>query len=571
MTNNYLCNVIVLISTLFVQTERAYAAKPEPEIAKSAQAITVLIETPASAGSGVILERHKEIYSVITAKHVINSINKNEEAYIVTPDEEKNTLIAKTVHKLPDVDLAIVEFSSKKDYKTAEIGNPTKATSGTRVYIAGFPLPTAAINRAIFNFTKGEITAQPPQSLKDGYRLVYNNNTLPGMSGGPIFNDDGQLIGIHGRADRQTNQATDNPDIVIKTGFNLGIPIPKYLEKHPGFNYWLLLSLIPLFLAGRGLYSLLRRYLKDKYSVSHIESAQTYFEQATTRYNLGDYKEAIQYYSQALRLNPNLTQGYLMRGNTLLQIGNEQAAIADYSQALRLDPKYIHAYLVRGDALFRLGDYQAATEDYTQTILLDYKCTTAYNSRANACASLGRFELAIEDYTQAILLDPKFKDAYLGRADANYNLGNFQNALADYNQVLILDSEHFIAYNKRGNTKSKLGDFRGAVEDYNQALNLNINYTDVYLGRGNALYNLEEFPEAIKDYSKALVLNPYSAEIYYNRGISYIKLGYQIKGQEDVKKAISIAKKQRDKELYKRLSQAFEIISYSKIGKIFDR
>jgi serine protease Do len=43
------------------------------------------------------------------------------------------------------------------------------------------------------------------------------------MSGGPIFNSSGKLVGIHGRA--------SGTQISGKTGINLGIPINLFLNQ----------------------------------------------------------------------------------------------------------------------------------------------------------------------------------------------------------------------------------------------------------------------------------------------------------------------------------------------------
>ena len=50
-----------------------------------------------------------------------------------------------------------------------------------------------------FNFTTGEVSLLPEKSLSQGYRLGYTNDIKVGMSGGPIFNDLGLLIGINGQ------------------------------------------------------------------------------------------------------------------------------------------------------------------------------------------------------------------------------------------------------------------------------------------------------------------------------------------------------------------------------------
>jgi hypothetical protein len=54
---------------------------------------------------------------------------------------------------------------------------------------------TFAINQSIYNFSDGTITANASKPLRDGYALVYSNNTSEGMSGGAVLNEKGELIG----------------------------------------------------------------------------------------------------------------------------------------------------------------------------------------------------------------------------------------------------------------------------------------------------------------------------------------------------------------------------------------
>ncbi|MFM6785123.1 MAG: serine protease, partial [Dolichospermum sp.] len=56
--------------------------------------------------------------------------------------------------------------------------------------------------------TNSSGTAQSAASLTGGYELVYSSITFGGMSGGPVLDSQGRVIGIHGRTDGQT--AIDN-------------------------------------------------------------------------------------------------------------------------------------------------------------------------------------------------------------------------------------------------------------------------------------------------------------------------------------------------------------------------
>ena len=199
----------------------------EQAIAAIARASTVVVNGQ-NPGSGVIISKDGNTYYVLTAKHVVATQDEYE---IVTSDGTKYPLNYSTVKKIPDIDLALVQFTSDKNYLVAQVGDSDKVTEGNSVYISGWPHPGRAITQRIFQITSGKISGRPLESLEEGYGLVYTNITRSGMSGGSILDANGVVIGIHGRADGEpiVNPNTGE-NIAIKSGFNLGIPINIFRE-----------------------------------------------------------------------------------------------------------------------------------------------------------------------------------------------------------------------------------------------------------------------------------------------------------------------------------------------------
>ena len=63
--------------------------------------------------------------------------------------------------------------------------------------------------------------------------------------------------------------------------------------------------------------------------------------------SLGDKQEAMDDYTQALDLNPNVAYTYTARGSVRKQLGDNKGAIDDYTQALRLNSEGVVIWDIR--------------------------------------------------------------------------------------------------------------------------------------------------------------------------------------------------------------------------------
>jgi tetratricopeptide (TPR) repeat protein len=558
---NRLFPILFGAATIVIVQSQITLAVSADEVGKIAEEITVLIQTPGSPGSGIILSKQGNIYSVLTARHVIDSINPGEEADLTTYDGQVYAINTNKIKKFPNVDLAIVEFEANKNYRVAKLGNSQETRAGKTVYVAGFPLPTAAITTSIFNFTEGKVTANANRPLADGYAIVYSNTTLPGMSGGPVLNENGELIGIHGRTDAESSQGTDNPEINIKTGYSLAVPINTYLSltnriaaTSPTTTK---LTADDYFLRAGDKYNKkdFQGAIEDYDRAIQVEPnyAIAYNNRGNVRFELGDKPRAIEDYNRAIQLDPNLAMSYYNRGNARAALGDKPGAIEDYNRAIQLDPNYAIAYNNRGLARSDLGDKPGAIEDYNRAIQLDPNLAIAYNNRGLARAALGDKPRAIEDYNQAIQLDPDYTLAYNNRGNVRFELGDKPGAIEDYNRAIQLDPNLAMSYYNRGNARAALGDKPRAIEDYNRAIQLDPDYTLAYNNRGNVRFDLGDKQGAIEDYNRAIQLDPNLAIAYNNRGLARSDLGDKPGAIGDYQKAANLYLEQGNIEAYQKL------------------
>jgi WD40 repeat protein len=199
-------SVILFGATLgILQVQVVNALTP----AEVAQQITVRIGG-ANTGSGVIIEHEGNNYTVVTNWHVVQEKGN----YTVFTQDGKQYSINQ-IKQLPNVDLAVFRFTSNQNYQVAEKGDSDQITLGKNIYVAGFPQGTSDIQ-----FLSGAVSSIR-KNPENGYALVYAVNAFPGMSGGPIIDEKGKLVGIHGRAETR-------PDTNATTV--LGIPLKTYLS-----------------------------------------------------------------------------------------------------------------------------------------------------------------------------------------------------------------------------------------------------------------------------------------------------------------------------------------------------
>ena len=124
----------------------------------------------------------------------------------------------------------------------------------------------------------------------------------------------------------------------------------------------------------------------------------------------GAPQKAIEYFGEAIRIDPRFVLAYYNRAITLQEVGDEQRAIQDYSAAIRLEPHFADAYAGRGAAYENLKQYDRAIKDYSEAIRITPAVALIYANRASAHDKLGRHREAIRDYEEARRLDPRDDD-----------------------------------------------------------------------------------------------------------------------------------------------------------------
>jgi tetratricopeptide (TPR) repeat protein len=523
---NYLLPTAIFGSIAIVSYVTPALALSPVEVQRIAKQTTVQI-VGCDLGSGVIVQKNGNTYTVLTVAHVV----KKTGCEIVAPDESRYRVTQ--VKAFPNnIDLAVVNFTSNNNYSVAKlIDNSDRVEAGTPIYVSGFPLSTAS-NTAVFTFIKGDVVSNSSKQQGKGYSLICSDTTLAKHSGGPVWNDRGETIAIYGREDVDpTLKETINADVRAKTGYNLGITVNTFtkLATTTGIG-----GFSPSVIAPR------------------LKPVDDLIASAIQKERDGDYRGMLADMNQAIFLDSQNSRLYYTRGVAKSMLGNKDA-ISDYTLALSLNPNHALTYSNRGVSKSDFGDNKGAIEDFNRAIAIDANDATTYYHRGNAKAALNLPKAALTDFDRAIAINPQLAPAYFRRSNVKSRLGDDRGQLADLNRAISIAPKYTDAYYQRGLTKAKSGATTGAIEDFNKVIALNPKKLETYLDRGDAKFKLGDNQGAIEDYNSAIALDANNARAYANRGLVKSKLGDKKGARSDLKRAANRFKLQRQSASYKRV------------------
>lgn len=227
------------------------SSQVDSSVAEMARLVTVRVLTKLGAGSGVIVDRQGQTYTVLTCDHVANP-SPDDRFTVLTPDGQTHSAYRKRLPSLEGVDLALVQFESRTPYRVAALGNPKNLSSGEQVYASGFPNYQYQGSNSVeetlnwglraYRLTAGTIAMLlSNQSLPRGYQLGYTNDIEPGMSGGPVLDREGRLIGINGRGKHPiqgidaftlADGTTPSPELFKRMeALSWAVPISRYVQR----------------------------------------------------------------------------------------------------------------------------------------------------------------------------------------------------------------------------------------------------------------------------------------------------------------------------------------------------
>lgn len=417
MMKQFIISTAALVSAVVALLQAPLAqANDLDSIQHIAKTITVELNSDYP-GSGVIVSRVGSIYYVVTAKHVLE-VDKIDS--IITSDGQSHQLSECCIEKFDQIDLALVQFTSNLEYPTATLAYPQTGREQF-VFISGFPAAGIDVSSYEWKVRSGtvitpeEALAFTDRPFSDGYELFYTNVAEPGMSGGPILDTDGRVIGIHGRSDGlRIYDGSLEQMRRLRIGISSGIPTQEFLRRTPSH---LMASLS------------INDSSPSRFSVEEAEILQTHIftspvalssqqdpisliNYSNSLYRIGRLREALITVDQAIYLDTTSPDAWYFKGIILTALDDHKSALSAYQQAISLAPDYLLAWRQQAITLTQLGEHTEALAAFDHVLRLQPQSYVNWYLRGELLQEhLNQPETAIESYRTALRLQPNFPQA----------------------------------------------------------------------------------------------------------------------------------------------------------------
>jgi tetratricopeptide (TPR) repeat protein/S1-C subfamily serine protease len=571
-------------------TPTGYMAKLNDKVRK----MTVRIEGGGGNGSGVIVAQQGNTYYVLTAKHVIRREPSKAEPKpavfddikTVTVDQESYAIQPSDITLAEGLDLAIVKFTSNNKYPIATLGDYTQQSQNEIAFVGGFPARERIDSQLwqwqlnpgqIFIKGSGQFVTQDKSSFSNGgYNLVYTSISYAGMSGGPVFDTNGNVIGIHGKAEGESEK--------LILGNSLGISIQNFigiaseLKVNPQFLKIDRNIVKPLNASD------LATVLAAKNNIPQPQvdgSAEQWLQYGNQLYRTEKYAEAVNAFDRAILIRKEYKiQGSYGKALAFTAQGKYDIALSAISTAISAIPmesrqKYYYLWKYQSSIFSNLKKYDDAIRSIDLAILFEPNDRILKYKKAIILGFVNRRKEAIEIYNELLIIEPEVY-LYTMRGMEKFSYGDPQGGMDDFALAIKLDPNDAHGYsmrylvakvakfnrdpqadiddltqlirlnpydpswcNSRGLVKLKLGDKKGAILDFDKSIAIEPNVY-AYYNRGNAKSDLGDNQEAIKDYDRAIAINPKYIDAYVNRGLAKSDLGNKQDAIVDYDRAIAI-------------------------------
>jgi len=340
-----------------------------------------------------------------------------------------------------DNDLALLKLRGN-GFPAVRMGDANALQVGQKVYVIGSP-------QGLEN-TISEGILSGIRDLGSGRKILQMTAAIsPGSSGGPVFNEKGEVIGV----------AT----FLIEANQNLNFALPVNLLA-PGLSKKDVAS------------------PRDACRVDFAETAACYYNQGLAYGTLGEFERAAESFNRALNIDPGRIEVYVSLGLSYANLGRHEEAVNMLMEGLKIQPGEPALLKALSAVYSQMGRYGEAIATLEKSIAIKGDDPAAYYGLATTYVQMSRYQDAVTAAKKAIELNPESAEfrGFLGYAYDKLNMP--AEAAAAFKAGIRLDPDDPRMHFGLGKAYVALGEKASALEEYKMLKKLDPKSADELFG-----------------------------------------------------------------------------------------
>ena len=467
---------------------------------------------PQWTGSGIAIGKRY----IATNNHVVEDakslsisgingdMNTNYRVRVIATDQNNDLAIVKVVDdKFEGFNLIPYGFQKS----TADVG--------TEIFVLGYPYSDFMGDEV--KVTNGIISA------KTGYKGDVSTYQMsapiqPGNSGGPVFDYQGNLIGISVSGIKA--DVAQNVNYAIKLSYlvNLAESCSEGIEMS-------------------------NKNIISSYSLQNKIKAISPFV-VMFRANEPQASEGNSTTTQVPISSSDKLSGERLtkRAFEKSENGDIYGAYEDVCMAIKLSPG-VENHFLRGSIIASLlesnktADTDAVIESFLYCVDNEYMLEESYWGLSICYYHQKKYSDAILELNKVLRENKKNVQALFLRAYCKSKIGKNAEATIDYLQATkhegLIDFDYGLIYNNLAYEYLKIGDLNQANDYIQEALRRDYQSWYIWDTDGELAFKIEDYQRCIKSRNNAITINHKDTNAYYYRGLAKVRLGEDYGAYQD--------------------------------------
>jgi len=497
---------------------------------------------PDSQGSGFFINRSG---AIITCLHVLKGFNRSE---VKTSDGNRYP-VEEVISKDIEGDLICIKAKVPRNNAYPISINSAFPRVGEAILAISSPLDLEQ------SVSEGVVSA-----IRDipgyGKRIQIDAPISRGSSGGSVINCRGEVIGV-------AASSAEGGQLI-----NFAIPSERVIRLSQGkaqtIEEW----------NARGFDSAEEAFFKGVNYVRDYEykKALPYFVEAIKidpnykeaylyagycnnelgYYEPDKYEDAIEYFDEAIERDPKNDDAWNNKGYAILNLGRFNESIVYFDIAIGFDPLNAQAWCNKGFALYNLSRYSESIKYFDRSLEINPFNARAWDNKGLAFARLGMINESLGYFGQSVRIDEFFAPAWNNIGFALFILGKYNESLYYYDRALWLQEReqirpsHALAWNNKGQAFFELNRYKEALNCFDRATELQPDNPKYWENTGVTLFKLDRYDEALECLEKAIRLDPTYMDAWRYKALSLKQLNRDAEAKEAFANAEALSKNERD-------------------------